>query len=369
LLDKKSIKLPDHVYGVILAGGSGTRFWPKSRVKTPKQLCSLDGTGKTLIEYTLDRFENLIPPERRIIVTHKAQVEATKKIVGNKCHNIIAEPDARNTANALALAALEIETLHKSDNAVFISLHADHVIKDVPQLHQSFAAGVSAATMGNLVLLGVKPRYPETGFGYIEAGSELQPSVFKVSSFREKPNLETAEAYIKTGRFLWNTGIFIFPVKHYLSELQHRLPESVRLLKDLVSSISPKSFQSITQEKLSNAYSKLPKISVDHAVLEVSQSVCVVEAHIDWQDIGSWDALGECFGTNKDGNYMDGDILPIETTNCTLSTDGPLISALGVSGLVVAVSKGAVLICPKNRAQDVKLVVEQLAKNGRSDLL
>ncbi|MCX6116992.1 MAG: sugar phosphate nucleotidyltransferase, partial [Proteobacteria bacterium] len=329
-----------NVYAVILAGGSGTRFWPKSRQKSPKQLCKIGNASKTMIEITLDRLEGLVPPERRIIVTHVDQLESTRAIVGNSCARLIAEPEARNTANALAVAALEVEHIHKksgnSEPAVILSVHADHVIKDVNAMKASFVTAIKAAEQGTLALIGIVPEYAETGYGYIERGSEIGeiPGAFKVASFREKPNLDVAKSFVDSKKFLWNAGLFVFPVDLLLKELSEKLPNTVSNLRTLLSKSKDISFSTIDLKLFAEVYGGLPKISIDHAVLEVSKHVSVVQADMGWKDVGSWEALGQCFSVDSEGNYKDGPVLAIDTTNCTIESDGPLIATLGLSDMV-----------------------------------
>lgn len=360
-------ELEKSVYAVILAGGSGTRFWPKSRQRLPKQLCQLGGAKQTMIEITLARLDGFIPPERRIIVTHKDQVDATKRIVGGLCATVIAEPDARNTTNALALAAIEIKRKSSDQNPVMVSLHADHVIQRLDMMKQAIRTAVDVAKKGQLCLLGIVPRYAETGYGYIERGAELGvPQVFKVASFREKPDFKTAESYLESKRFFWNAGLFVFPVNLLLEEIKIRLPGTVDGLTKLIGEHD--SFANVDPVKFAELYARLPKISIDHAVLEVSSHVSVVEADIGWQDVGSWDALGQCFSTDRSGNYIEGDVLLIESEGCTIDTDGPLAVLLGMKDTVVVHANGAILVCPKSRAQDVKLIVDSLKASGRSNL-
>ena len=363
-----STDINSNVYAVVLAGGSGTRFWPKSRLKSPKQLCALGGASQTMIEITLGRMDGFIPPERRIIVTHVDQVEETKRIVGDRCKTFIAEPEARNTANALAAAALEIERMHGSSDALLLSLHADHVVEDLPAMLSAFSTAIRIANTGDLTLIGIVPKYPETGYGYIERGAPLAESKsFRVASFREKPQKAVAEEFVRSGKFYWNAGLFVFPVKTLLNELTQRLPESIKILKQLIAT-SKLGLGHVDKKAFSESYAKLPKISIDHAVLEVSTAVSVVEADIGWQDVGSWDALGQCFTTDAQGNYVDGPHVLIDTKNCTIESDGPLIATIGLEDVVVVHAKGAILVCPKDRAQDVKYIVDKLKETGRSNL-
>lgn len=360
-------ELPGNVYAVILAGGSGTRFWPKSRQKWPKQLCALGGSKETMLEITLSRLDGFVPPERRLIVTHKDQADATRKIVGSRCPIVVAEPEARNTANALALAAIEIEKMGGSSDAIMLSLHADHVIEKVDLFKESLRSAVSVAATGDLCLIGIVPKYPETGYGYIERGEKRsEGGAYRVASFREKPERKLAEEFVASGKFYWNAGLFVFPVSTLMSELESKLPSTVSSLRDLASGVS--SLTKVDALKFASTYASLPKISIDHAVLEVSKRVSVVEADIGWQDVGSWDALSQCFKTDANGNFTEGDTLLIDSKGCTVDTDGPFTALIGLKDIVVVHAKGAILVCPKERAQDVKLIVDKLKESGRSDL-
>jgi mannose-1-phosphate guanylyltransferase len=358
------------VYTVVLAGGSGTRFWPKSRHLRPKQLCALGKDPRRMIELTLDRLTDFVPPERRLIVTHKDQIPLTREIVGSKCPLLIAEPEAKNTANALALAAIEIAHQHKGPGApVMISLHADHLIRDEDGFRRTLEKAVKVAREGFLTLLGVVPEYPETGYGYIERGNALStvPGGYRVASFREKPELAVAEEFVRSKKFYWNAGLFVWRVDVIIEELRKSLPNTVTALESLIKAHG--SFASCPPEKLAEVYRSLPKISIDHAVLEVSQNVAVVETDIGWQDIGSWSALAKAFGADELGNRLDGEGCMIDTTGTTVDSDGPFVATVGVKDLIVVASGGAILVCPKSRDQDVKKVVEWLQERRMTNLL
>lgn len=361
-----------HVYAVILAGGSGTRFWPKSRHLTPKQLCKIGSSNLTMIEKTFARLDGFIPPERRILVTHEQQLEATKKIVADSCGHYLAEPSARNTAAALALAALEIRHLSGDDNPIMISLHADHIIENDQAFRDDLCRAVAISECGYLTLMGIKPRRPETGYGYIEVGEPLNVAIenngYRVASFREKPNRDIAQDYFDRGGFLWNSGYFIWQVPTILDELKNYLPQTHDLLWQL-SHGGTISFNDVDRGKLHEVYEKLEKIAIDHAVLEVSERVAVIESDFGWYDLGSWDSLTECFPTDSFGNYTFGDVLSIDCEGSIIETDGPLVATVGLKDMVVVVANGAVLVCPKDRAQDVKFVVENLKNQNRIEFL
>lgn len=365
---------PSNVYVVILAGGSGTRFWPKSRQKRPKQLCKIGHDTLTMIEITLGRLAGFVPPERRLIVTHRDQAEGTRQLVGGLCPKILAEPEAKNTAAALCLAALEIEAMAPTgSNPVMISLHADHVIRDENIFRQSLLQAVTLASEGYLTLVGIPPRSPDTGFGYIEKGDVLSigdAKGNKVQSFREKPPRQIAEEYVKSGRFYWNAGLFIWRVDRIIAELAKLLPATLSSLREsLQKTATPHSFTKIAPDSFAACYGKLQAISIDHAVLEKSDRVAVVEAQMGWQDVGSWDALATCFGQGDGANLSYGESMLIDCEGVTTDSDGPLIAALGLKDMIVVAAGGVVMACPRDRAQDVKKFVEQLKAQGRKELL
>jgi len=345
------------IFALVLAGGSGTRFWPKSRHKNPKQLSKLGSATETMLEITLKRLDGVVPVSNRFIVTHREQVEETKKVSQGLCATVIAEPDARNTANAICLAALEIQKVAKSKNPILISLHADAMIQRKDEFRKCLAQAVETSKSGYLTLLGIVPEYPETGFGYIELGDELSKDAKKVKSFKEKPDLETAKKYFESKKFLWNSGMFVFPLSLLLQEFQTYLPKNYASLKDA------------TSNNLSQVYNQLDKISIDQGILERSRSVAVVPCDISWKDVGSWDVLGDVFGKDENGNFSSGNVLLIDSKNSVVESDGPLVATLGIRDLVVVHYKGAILVCPKSRCQDVKLIVEKLKKQNRFDLI
>jgi mannose-1-phosphate guanylyltransferase len=353
--------MKNNTYAVILAGGRGTRFWPKSRTKSPKQLCRIGHPSKTMIEVTLDRLESIIPAERRIIVTHVDQLEGTKNIVGDRVKTILAEPSARDTGHALALAALYLQKNTPQDSQpIMISLHADAVIQKVDSFIEALERTVEAASTGSLTLMGIVPDVPATGFGYIEKDQHL-PGIthgFTVKSFKEKPNLETAREYLASGNFFWNSGIFTWRIADIIEEFKTHMPDSLELLEG--------SFED--PAKLKDVYNSLPKISIDKGILEKSPHVKMVTADIGWQDVGSWDAMPKIFPTDESGNFLQGDVLAIDSQGCTLESDGPLIAAVGLKDLVVVHYKGAILVCPKDKAQEVKNVVATLHASGRENL-
>ena len=356
-------------YLVVLAGGSGTRFWPKSLHKRPKQLCSIDGSGLSMIQKTFDRVSEITPVDQRIVVTHVAQLDATKKNLGERCHTYLAEPEARNTANALALAAIEI--FLKDPNGIMVSLHADHIILNEEQFRSDIETACQIARTGQLTLIGVKPTKPETGYGYIQAGADLPDfsgEGFRVKSFKEKPEVNTAQKYLDDGSYFWNTGLFVWKAEVILSELRKHLPEAMSIWdQELLQKKRP--WSDLNSKEQAELYARLPKIAIDNAVLEKSDRVSVIKSEFGWYDVGSWNSLADCFGTNDDNNYISGDVLALESSGCVIDSDGPLIATLGIKDLVVVSSGNRIMVCPKDRAQEVKKMVEALRSQGRDELI
>lgn len=358
----------ENIYAVILAGGSGTRFWPKSRHLSPKQLCKIGNESLTMIELTLDRLDGFIPPERRIIVTHEDQAATTNDLVRGKCALVLAEPVAKNTAPALALAALEIQKLCSDQDAIMISVHADAIIRNTSGFHATLASSVKIAQSGYLALIGVPPVTPETGYGYIESGNSLESCEgHVVNSFREKPDFETAQKYLENPNLYWNSGIFTWKTSIFLAELSQSVPTIEKALSSLLD--SKNSFGEIGMDEMRSVYESLPKISVDNAVLETSRKVAMTSAEFDWQDVGSWDALPKSFPTDEKGNIINGDTVVIDCEDSVVDSDGPLVACIGLRGMVAIAAKGAFLVCPAERAQEVKKVVEILKMKNHKKYL
>lgn len=354
-------------FAVILAGGSGTRFWPKSRIKEPKQLCKIGSAEKTMIELTLDRLDGFIPPERRMIVTHHLQINKTREIVGEKAKFFIAEPEAKNTAAALTLAALEVKQIAGSDQVVMFSFHADHVVDSTPKIQNTLNHAKRLAEEEKLALLGIVPDSPATGYGYIEKGEPfLEKGSFLVKSFKEKPDLPTAKQYQASGNYFWNSGIFTWRVDLFLHQMSEYLPRTLTTL-ERIQADHGLLFSQMSLSQLADGYASLQNIAIDHAVLELSNKTAVVEAHFKWKDVGSWDALDQCFGSDAQGNLVYGQAELIESTGCTIDSDGPLIAAIGLKDLVVVAAKGAVLVCPKSRSEEVKKVVAKLKDSQQTE--
>jgi mannose-1-phosphate guanylyltransferase len=362
--------MPENLYAVIMAGGSGTRFWPLSRRKTPKQLQAIVG-DKPLIASTFDRLEGLIPPRNVLVITGPEQDEPTREALPDlPPGNVIAEPEGRDTSAAIALGAA---ILAKRDpQAVMAVMPADHVIKPVGLFQATLAAACDVAQRTDyLLLFGIRPDRPATGYGYIHFGDTLERAagdfpVRRVESFKEKPDERTAHEYVESEEYYWNSGIFVWRASRILAEIAEFLPghaEGFRKIGDALG--SPKEAETIAEE-----YSKLKKISIDYAVLEKAKDVAVLEAGYQWDDVGSWLALERHYEPDERDNVIVGDALEIGSTGCIIRASGKrLIAAIDLTNILVVETEDAVLVCPKDRDQDVKKLVEELRKQGREELL
>lgn len=335
-----------HAYAVIMAGGSGERFWPKSRRNLPKQLLPIL-SNKSMLKETIDRLKGFIPIKRTFVVTNKIQAGLAKK--ESRCKNIIAEPLSKNTAACIAVSANIIQK--KDKKAIMVVLPADQAIKDIKRFTTILSnAVVIADTKDVLVTLGMKPTRPHTGFGYIEKGGRITKGVYKVSKFTEKPDLATAKRYLKSGRYLWNGGTFICKAKVMLDEIKKYMPKLYNLCKE---------------ESINNIYKKAENISIDYGVMEKTDRAVVIEADFNWDDAGSWASLDRHLKKNKNGNIIKGDVVYKDVHNTTIITDSCLAAGIGLANLVIVCAKDAVLVCSKDRSEDVKHIVGMLKKEKR----
>jgi mannose-1-phosphate guanylyltransferase len=363
------------VHAVILAGGRGTRFWPRSRTRTPKQLLNIVGT-ETMLEQTVARLRPIIPAERIWTVTNTEQSkEVSRQLPAAARKRILNEPEGRNTAAAIALAAFHIRHAARGD-AVMAVLPADHYIAN-PERYRVIvrAATDAAAAPGHLVVLGIPPTRPETGFGYIERMGEPLDSrgfpLFAVRRFTEKPALALAKEYAGSGDYHWNAGMFFWRVSTFLDNLKTHLPATFTALESLASTIGKSNYE----RTLRAIYPKLENISVDYAILEPvtrqpgSQHIFVIPAEVGWSDLGSWAAVYELLAKKQGENILAGDGFTLDAEGNFLWSPKKFIAAIGVRDLVVVETPDALLICPRERAQDVGRIVKRLEGENRKKLL
>lgn len=343
------------VHAVILAGGRGERFWPQSREKKPKQLLALTG-GKTMLEETIARIAPLAPSANQWIVTSADLVPAIGRM-GVKSRHLVGEPMGRNTAPAIALAAAEISKL--DPDAAMIVLPSDHFIKDVPKFRETLRAAVELAQKKYLVTIGIAPARPETGYGYIERGDimpDCEIPCFAVKSFREKPDLATAERFVKSGYFYWNGGIFVWRADVILKHIEQLMPA----LSQRLGAWQAMGGLKAGPKALAAFYRDVEKVSIDYGVMEKAGKVAVVKGDFGWDDLGSWEAIERFYPADAAGNVAVGWAAAVDSGRNIVVCDKGVIATLGVSDLIVVRSGDAVLVCHRSRAQEVRSVLEQL---------
>ncbi|MGI8989648.1 MAG: mannose-1-phosphate guanylyltransferase [Bryobacteraceae bacterium] len=355
-----------HYHGLILAGGRGTRFWPRSRRRHAKQVLNVVGV-RSLIQATVDRLIPLIPAERLWILTNDyLRDEVVRQLPEVPERQILAEPQQRNTAPAIGLAAHILQSIDA--NAVMGVFPADHVILKPDLYLEMLRPAFAAAEAGQIAVLGIQPRWPETGYGYIEFACGTLPGaagVQPVRAFKEKPNLETARKYVQSGNYYWNAGMFFWRADVLLAELARHLPETAAHLAGL-----PAFNDSRFASALEKVFPLCPDISIDYAVLERAQNVAGMAcADIGWNDVGSWDAVYELLPRDSDENASRSELISSESRGNYIDAGKKLVALLGVKDLIVVDTPDALLIADRSRAQQVGEIVKLLENNGREDLL
>lgn len=351
---------------VIMAGGTGSRLWPMSRELYPKQFLRLYGQNSMLQE-TISRLSGLEVYEPMVVCNeeHRFLVAEQLRQINKLSKNIILEPVGRNTAPAIALAALQATV--NGDDPLMLVLAADHIINNKVVFHKAIDIAEQYATAGHLVTFGIVPNAPETGYGYIQRGGALTEDThtpYQVARFVEKPDHARAKAYLATGDYYWNSGMFMFRAKKYLSELEKFRPDILAACTEAVRYADDgNDFISIPHD----IFSTCPDESVDYAVMEKTADAVVVGLDADWSDVGSWSALWEVSSKDEQGNVLSGDAWIHNSQNCYINSDEKLVAAVGVENLVIVSTKDAVLVMNKDHSQDVKKAVEFLKQNQRSE--
>ncbi len=356
------------IYAVIMAGGSGTRFWPQSRKNRPKQLLTI-GSERTMIRATVERILPEIPYDRIMVVagaSHTREIEQQVPELNKQM--IVTEPRARNTAPCVALAAYKLRKI--DPDAVMVVLPADHLILREKEFLDSLMKGAEAAVQGEYLLtFGIIPNRPETGYGYIKLGpQELcidSTGVFSVERFVEKPNEDKAKEYVASGEYVWNSGMFVWTVSHIVKAIERHLPVLARTMEETVHSLhTPEETAAVR-----NAYDGVDAISIDYGVMEKADNVLCIPMDVGWNDVGSWISLVDVWGSDNQENSSSGQVVNVDTRNCIVSSPHKLAALIGVENLIVVDTPDALLICRKDRAQDVKILHEALKKKGYDHLL
>ncbi len=355
------------LHPVILSGGAGTRLWPLSRALYPKQLLPLT-SDRTLIQETAARVSDSARFAAPIVVCnaeHRFIVAEQLAAAGIEPQAIILEPQGRNTAPAAAIAALRIA--ESAPDALMLVMPSDHVITDAPAFLDAITRAAEIAVNDRrLVTFGIAPDAPETGYGYIRRGTALDGGQdgYAVTEFTEKPDAETAAGYLSSGDYFWNSGIFLFPVTAYLEELEQFAPEVLTACRRAIAGAHP----DLAFERLDDdAFLSSPSISIDYAVMEHTERAAVLPVDMGWSDVGSWTALWQISDKDEAGTAVSGDVLTLDVRNSLLRSEGPAIAALGLDDVIVVATKDIVLAAAKDRAQDVKQLVERLARSGREE--
>lgn len=352
-------------FGVIMAGGGGTRFWPLSRRERPKQLLNLTGRD-LMINETIDRINSVIGRNNIYIVTNTSQGKAMCEAVYGRLEdkNIILEPAARNTAACIGYAAVRIEA--EFGGGIMCVFPADHYIQDEHGFSKILEAAVAEAEAEDaLFTIGIEPTFPSTGYGYINYQKDSQGQAKKVKQFVEKPCLEKAEQYLKSGDYAWNSGMFVWKTSVILDEIKKYIPdmyEKLMLIKDSIGTDAE-------AETIEKVYPEIPKISIDYGVMEKSDKVMVFSGEFGWNDVGSWDTLEAVHTKDENGNIFIGEHVDIDTKGSVVYAGGKMVTTIGVSNLVIVETDNALLVCDKSRAQEVKKLVEQFEKNGQEEYL
>lgn len=395
-------------YGIILAGGGGTRFWPLSRQDLPKQFLNLTGADM-LVNETIDRLSQFVPKENIFVVTSAAQtplmIEATSSRIPED--HILSEPAARNTSACIGYAAMEI--LRKYGDGVMCILPSDHYIKEPENYTQVMKKAIQTAMdTRQLVTVGIKPTFASSGYGYIQfrnsntsasnisksagkgakatgkalaagktetksatnlydncANTVTEPVYYEVTDFVEKPDIRTAKAYVKSGQFLWNSGMFIWQASVILEYFKKLLPDIYEKLEEIGNAMGTAS----EREVIDRVYPDIPKISIDYGIMERADRVLVLMGEFGWNDVGSWDALQALYEPDENGNIIYGEQVHIGTRNCIAYAKSKLIAALGVEDLIIVEADDAIMVCHKDKAQDVKKIVEELKAEGKQKYL
>lgn len=359
------------VYGVIMAGGGGTRFWPLSRQAKPKQLLNLSGK-EVMVNEAVDRLARTADKDDIFIVTNKTQADAMKSVTAGriKPDHILSEPSARNTAACIGYAAMEI--LKKYGDGIMVITPSDAFIKNSDEFTRVLSVAVKEAEENDkLVTVGITPTFPATGYGYIKFAKESSNTgadtvrALKVEEFKEKPDLETAKAYVASGSYAWNSGMFIWKASTILRNFEVFLPEIYADILKIGNAMKTPAEKSVIDE----VYPQIQSISIDYGIMEKSSDVMVVPGEFGWNDVGSFDMLKVMHDEDADGNVVVGNCVNIDTKNSVVYSSGRLVTTLGLDNVVAVETEDGIMVCSKDRVQDVKMIVEKLKAEGKKEYL
>lgn len=347
------------IYAVIMAGGVGSRFWPRSKKKTPKQMLQIFGEN-TMIQDTVSRLNGLVDTQNILVITNRLQKEGIcEQLPQIPSDNVIEEPFGRNTAACIGLASIIIEKRDK--DAVMIVLPADHIIRDKEAFHKVLKNAIEFAyKSGGLLTIGITPTRPETGYGYIQIDDkEVAQNIYKVFTFAEKPNYATAVRFLESGDFMWNSGMFIWRTDSILEEMKVHMPDLFESLESIKKSFGKSNFESV----LTNLYGQLKKISIDYGVMEKSNKVYLTKGSFNWSDVGSWEEVYQLSEKDSNGNSISGKVYSDMSVDSYIYSPNKFTAVIGVENLIIINTDEALLICRRDNCQDVKKVVDYLVMN------
>ena len=351
---------------LIMAGGRGERFWPRSRKDLPKQFLCLTDDGKSMIQLTVERIQSLVDIEDVYIATNKNYKKLVMEQLPNLPEeNILCEPVGRNTAPCIGLGAVHIAK--KYGDAIMMVLPSDHLIKHNKMFVRTLKDAIKIAENDtNLVTLGITPTYPETGYGYIKFDEEETSGTgYAVDRFVEKPNYELAKEYLNSGEYLWNSGMFVWKVSSILSNMEKFMPDTMKGLEIIKQSIGTDAQEEVLEKEFVN----LESVSVDYGIMEKAENIYIIPGAFGWDDVGSWNAVERIKQTNEFGNTVTGNVITIDTKNCIIEGHEKLIATVGLENLVIVDTKDATLICNKNSTGDIKKILENLKICNRTEYI
>lgn len=349
----------NNVFGVILAGGKGERFWPKSKERMPKQLLQIV-SDKSMLQETVERLSSFISKDNIYVVSTESIKDSIKGLDILDEQRILAEPFGKNTALAIGYSAVKLKKLNPE--ATMLVCPADHNIFPAKDFQATIKTGLEFAKRGNLVTFGITPVRPDEGYGYIEMGEEIvENSVYKIKSFKEKPNIKIAKQYLKKGNTLWNSGIFLWRVKDILAGLEKYMPEMYMKLEEFSEHVGKES-EGSALEKL---YNECTSTSIDFGVMEQASNIVIVRARFSWDDVGDWNALERIRTKDKDGNITEGDVMQLNSKNNIIISDTGFIAAIGVDDLIIVKTDNEILICRKNETAEIKNLLKEIQKNDK----
>jgi mannose-1-phosphate guanylyltransferase len=354
-------------HALIMAGGTGTRMWPLSRRDRPKQSLQLIG-GRTMFQAAVDRLDPLFPPERIHVVTRSEHVESLQQQAPQvPAHNFVVEPEGRGTAPAIGLAAVHL--CQRDEDATMAVLTADQHIADTARFRASLEAAAQVAAQGHLVTLGIRPTEPATGYGYIKQGARHADAgdfqVYSVDRFAEKPDLETARSMLASGEYAWNAGMFIWRVQRVLAELERHMPALYQQLMVLHTVAATPRYN----QQLHELWPQVKKQTIDYGVMEKADDIVVIPVDMGWSDVGSWTSLMKLLKPDAAGNVSVGSHLSLDTRNSFVYSSKRTVATIGLEDMVIVETEDALLVCPREREQEVRSIVELLETEGPAELL